>query len=70
MQLIEGDTAALDLLQDVIGRSGPDKRLGIFVVNCDVFLNRLDQISYAVKHTPAKIFVGEVSKESFDHVEP
>ena len=62
--------AALDLLKNVGSRGGPDKRLGGFVVQGNVVLDRFGQLPDATKDAPPKAVDRQIPKESFYHVEP
>src|SRR5216683_599575 len=65
---MSGGASALDLLQDVGSFGRPDK--GVGVVTRDVFFNGLDQLRDAGEATASELFLGQVAKESLDHVEP
>lgn len=59
-----------DLGEDVVGFGGPYERLGILVMQGDVFLDSGDQLGDAAKHPVAQALGRDVAKEALDHVEP
>ena len=56
--------------QDLISGSGPDKWLGIFVVDFNELANRRFEILHAAKHAAPNPFVGEFREPALDQVDP
>ena len=67
---MQGGPPALDFFEDVGSGRGPDEGLGMAVGLDDVVLNGSDKLVHAAKHAAANAFGGEITKESFDHVQP
>jgi hypothetical protein len=59
-----------DAGEDLICGSGPDERLGMFVVHGDKFADRRFEILHTAKHVTANSFVGEFGKPALDQVDP
>src|SRR5690606_24648215 len=59
-----------DLLKDIVGLGGPDKRLGIFIVMGDVIINGSGQFGHTGKDAATQTLSGYVAKEALHHIEP
>ena len=69
-RLLEGDSASLDLLDDLVGRLRPDERLRVGVAVLDVVLYGGDQLGDAGEAAPLQPFGGELPEPPLDQVQP
>ena len=67
---MQDGAGAGDLLQDVAGLCGPDKGLGILVVAVDIVTDGHDELFEVVEHAASDSFLGQITKEALDHVQP
>jgi hypothetical protein len=68
---LEGSASvSSDAVQNLISRSGPDERFGIFVVHVDKLANGRFQFVDAAECTAPNPFVGEFGEPSLDQIEP
>ena len=67
---MEGYPSAANLLQDLLGGSGPHKRLRMVVVGLEVRLDGGDQVGDGAEHAAAYRLVGQVVEPTLDQVEP
>ena len=63
-------SATLHLLQNIGSCGGPDKGLGIGIVDGQMFFDGLGEFCDATKHSSPKAIDGEVPEEAFHHVQP
>lgn len=63
-------TKALDALQDVIGRLGPDERLGILIADLDIASDIAFQLDDALVRGSLDLPLREQREPSLDLVEP
>src|SRR5207249_1947184 len=63
-------TSAFDFLQDVGGGGGPDEWLWVLVVMFNIVSNSRDEFIDGAEDSMAKPAFGEITKETFDHVQP
>jgi len=55
-----GDSSAGDFREDGVGSRGPDVRTWIVIVRVEIFLDRIDQVGYRVKHPAPQRFVRQL----------
>jgi len=67
---LEHLASALDLLEDIAGGGGPDKRFWIPVVVRDVSLDSRNQILNAAEDAASNGLRRNITEEPFYHIEP
>ena len=70
LDCFEGDPAALDLLDDLVGGGGPDEGFGVVVVGVDELLYRVDEFLDRGEAAAADRLVGDLAEPAFDEVQP
>jgi hypothetical protein len=58
-----------DFFKDLAGFLCPNERLGLLVVNPNIFMDRSDQIRNAVKVASSYLFPRQFTEPSFDQVQ-
>jgi hypothetical protein len=64
----EGDPAAADLGQDLVGGRGPDERSRITVARVQVALDLGDQVGYGMEYATSQCLVGELPEPTLDQL--
>ena len=59
-----------DFFKDLGDFLGPNERLGLLVVNPNIFLDGSDQVRNAVKNSSSYLFSRQFTEPSFDQVQP
>ena len=57
-----------DFSQDFLSLLGPNERSGIFIVQPDVLLDRINQLRYATEHTATDALARNLPKPTLDKV--
>ena len=65
---IRSSASAGDLLKNVVGRLGPDERLGLAVVETDVVVKSQLEIGNAGEDPTADAVNGEIAEEALDRM--